>query len=163
MLVDYVGPIITAITALAGGAIGAWWKTRDLNRQIAADREQARIDRQYPSKHEWYMQYDIAAGRVLKAIGDLQNQRRHNAGQPDGIDLAKTEDRLLTEVISAAGQLEVAAEYLDLIARKEIMTKVNEVSRQIGPAIGRDDIPSELSLPMQEVHDLMREDLGADQ
>jgi hypothetical protein len=128
--------------------------------QIAHARVQAHSERHYAAKHEWYGRYDVVAGRVRSAIMALQSQRRRNAGDPDGIDFGRSEDELVADVISAAQELGVAADHLDLIAPRNMMKKVNEVSLQIGPAIGQSGLPAELHVPMQQIRDMMRADLG---
>jgi len=171
--VSIMVPIITAITALAGGALGAWWKTKDLNTQIAAEADRAiwriaherqlsRIERLYPAKHEWYTQYHVAADRLIHAMGDLKAKERYDGGDPGGYTIGKTEDELLAEVMTAAGQLEDAAQHLDLIAPEEMVTRVNVVSREIVPAITSSGIPKELHMPIHEIRKMMRNDLGAD-
>jgi hypothetical protein len=163
--VSYVEPIVTAVTALAGGALGAWWQTRrateDLGKRIVHERGQARTE--WPAKHEWYGRYDMMAGRVRDAIIALQNQRRRNAEDPGATDFGRSENDLMADVLMAAHELGVAADHMDRFAPRDMMKKVNEVALQIGPAIGgRDGLPAELHVPMQQIRDMMRADLRAD-
>lgn len=158
--------IIALITALIGGAIAWWLQERRLAQErhiaaltIANDRTGGVRD----LKRERYDEYQAASDWLFDAIAMLKIQQQYAAGDTSLPKPDKSAAELETEVALAAHQLGIARGRLELFAPRRMLTKMNEVAGEIFPAIKRVGvIPAALHVPMREVENMMRKDLGID-